>query len=201
VGAAPTKKAPATSDLIIAMSGFGNGSLQAIHDRAILLLGFAGAFRRSELVGLNVDDLTEDADGLRIVIRRSKTDQEGKGFTKAIIRGAVACLVAALRAWLTAAGIESGPVFRRVWGPRVGSTRLLDRIVADIVKRAAGRVGLDAASFAGHSLRSGFVTSAARRGASLFKLMDVTGHKSVDTLRGYVHDAELFRDHAGAGLL
>ena len=201
VGAAPTKKVPATSDLVIAMAGPGNGSLKALRDRAVLLLGFAGAFRRSELVALDVADVTESEEGLRIVIRRSKTDQEGHGYTKAIIRGSVVCPVKALRARLKAAGTTEGPIFRRVWGPRLGAERMTGRCVADIVKAAAERVGLDPAPFAGHSLRAGFVTSAAKRGASLFKLMDVTGHKSVDTLRGYVRDAELFRDHAGTGLL
>jgi site-specific recombinase XerD len=86
-------------------------------------------------------------------------------------------------------------------GDRIIAARLSDRSVADIVKRHAARIGLDPATFAGHSLRSGFLTSAAARGASIFKMMDLSRHKSVDTLRGYVRDAELFRDHAGAGLL
>jgi integrase len=110
--------------------------------------------------------------------------------------------VQAVQAWLQAAGITSGPVFRSVAkGNRIGRDRLSDRAVANVVKDGAERVGLDAAQFSGHSLRSGFLTSAARRGASIFKMMDVSRHKSMDTLRGYVRDADLFRDHAGAGLL
>jgi integrase len=173
----------------------------ALRDRALLLLGFAGAFRRSELVALGSDDIEETEDGLKITIRRGKTDQEGSGTTIAILRGTVACPVAGLRAWLDAAGITTGPVFRSIRkGGKVGD-RLTDRSVAKIVKSHAARVGLDPALFAGHSLSAGFLTSAAARGASIFKMMDVSRHRSVDTLRGYVRDAEIFKDHAGIGLL
>jgi len=110
--------------------------------------------------------------------------------------------VQALKAWLAVAHIESGPIFRPInKAGAVSVRRLTDRSVANLVKAYAGRVGLDAKLFGGHSLRSGFLTSAAGKGASIFKMMDVSRHKSVDTLRGYVRDAELFKDHAGAGLL
>src|SRR6266550_4934186 len=133
---------------------------------------------------------------------QSKTDQEGEGATIAIARGDVACPVKALRAWLDAAGIETGPVFRPInKAGTVADSRLTCRSVANIVKAYAGRAGFDASTYSGHSLRSGFLTSAAGNGASIFKMMDVSRHKSVDTLRGYVRDAELFKDHAGAGLL
>jgi site-specific recombinase XerD len=103
---------------------------------------------------------------------------------------------------MVAAHIDHGPVFRPVLkGGRVADARLSDRAVAEIVKNYAKRIGLDPTSFSGHSLRSGFLTSAARRGASLFKMRDVSRHRSLDTLGGYVRDAEFFRDHAGAGLL
>ena len=203
VGAAPVRKAPVTADHARAMATAAPDTLGGLRDRALLLLGFAGAFRRSELVGLDVADLEECDEGLRIHIRRSKTDQEGQGATIAIVRGgSTACPVKALQAWLLAADIATGPLFRAVAkGGRVGTARLSDRSVAEIVKRCAGMVGLDPAAYAGHSLRAGFLTSAAARGASVFKMMDVSRHKSVDTLRGYIRDAELFRDHAGAGLL
>jgi site-specific recombinase XerD len=117
-------------------------------------------------------------------------------------RGDVACPARALREWLDAAGIETGPIFRAInKAGTVAAERLADRSVANIVKTYAERAGFDASTFSGHSLRSGFLTSAAAKGASIFKMMDVSRHKSVDTLRGYVRDAELFRDHAGAGLL
>jgi integrase len=174
--------------------------MKGVRDRA-LLLGFAGAFRRSELVALNVADLQFCDGGLRVTVRKSKTDQEGQGATIAIVRGSSACPVNAVRIWIDAAGIYDGPVFRP--GTRMGeisSRRLSARAVADIVKTYARRAGLKAANFSGHSLRSGFLTSAATRGASIFNMMDVSRHKSVETLRTYVRDAEIFRDHAGAGL-
>jgi len=168
----------------------------------LLLVGFAGAFRRSELVSLDIEDIEETKEGLRVMIRRGKTDQESKGAIIAIVRGAAACPVAAYKAWIEVAKITAGPVFRPIAkGDRLQAVRLSDRSVAKIVKAHAARIGLDPAAFSGHSLRSGFLTSAASRGASIFKMMDVSRHKSVDTLRGYVRDAELFRDHAGSGLL
>jgi integrase len=119
-----------------------------------------------------------------------------------VCRGSIACPVAAVRDWLTAAGVTEGPVFRQVnKGGRLLPDRLRAQSVALIVKACAARLGLDPSLFSGHSLRSGFLTSAAARGASLFKMMDVSRHKSVDTLRGYVRDTDAFRDHAGAGLL
>jgi site-specific recombinase XerD len=176
--------------------------LSGLRDRALLLLGFAGAFRRSELVALDVADISEAKTGLLVTIRRSKTDQECEGITIAIARGDIACPARALQEWLDAAGIETGPIFRAInKAGTVATERLTDRSVANIVKAYAGRAGFDASTFSGHSLRSGFLTSAAAKGASIFKMMDVSRHKSVDTLRGYVRDAELFKDHAGAGLL
>jgi site-specific recombinase XerD len=176
--------------------------LKGVRDRALLLLGFAGAFRRSELVALDVADIAETETGLLVTIRRSKTDQDGEGVTIAIPRGDVACPARALREWLDAAGIEAGPILRPInKAGTVSGERLTDRSVANIVKAYAERAGFDANLFSGHSLRSGFLTSAAAKGASIFKMMHVSRHKSVDTLRGYVRDAELFKDHAGAGLL
>jgi len=138
----------------------------------------------------------------RAASRRAKTDQEGHGAKIAIVRGSVACPVEALKLWRDAGGISEGAVFRPIRkGGRVQDERLSDRSVANIVKAHAARVGLDPSSFSGHSLRAGFLTSAAKRGANLFKMMETSRHKSVDTLRGYVRDAELFRDHAGAELL
>jgi hypothetical protein len=122
-------------------------------------------------------------------------DQEGRGATIAIVRRSIARPVAAFKAWVVAAGITTGPVFRPVpKGERIQHTRLTDHSVATIIKAHAARVGLDPACFSGHSLRSGFLTSAAGRGASIFKMMDVSRHRSVQSLRGYVRDAELFRD-------
>lgn len=199
---ARARKAPATADKIVAMVTMVDGSPKGLRDRAILLLGFAGAFRRSELVALDIADLEFCDGGLRVMIRKSKTDQEGQGATIAIVPGSIACPVEATRNWIETAGITEGPLFRPVSrSGSISTRRLSDRAVADVVKTYADRLGLNAADFSGHSLRSGFLTSAAQRGASIFKMMDVSRHKSVDTLRGYVRDAELFRDHAGSGLL
>jgi site-specific recombinase XerD len=202
VGTAPNKKTPATADRILAMAPIAGTRLADLRDRALLLLGFAGAFRRSELVALDVEDIQPTTEGLRVTVRRGKSDQEGQGAVIAIVRGHTACPVEALRVWLEAANITTGPVFRPISkGEHLQSTRLTDRSVANIVKAHAERVGLDPRVFSGHSLRAGFLTSAAKRGASIFKMMDVSRHRSVDTLRGYVRDAEIFKDHAGAGLL
>ena len=202
VGTAKTQKAPATADVLGEMLKHVPDTLIGKRDRALLCLGFAGAFRRSELVALTVADLTDAPDGLRVLIRRSKTDQEGQGAEIAIPRGCRLRPVVAVQEWLAAAGITDGPIFRPVAkGGRVMAEALSDRGVADIVKRYAQRAGLDAASFAGHSLRAGFLTSAAESGASIFKMMEVSRHRSVDTLRGYVRRSDLFREHAGAAFL
>jgi integrase len=184
------------------MAPIGRERLSHVRDRALLLVGFAGAFRRFELVALNVEDIEEISEGLRIKIRYSKTDQEGRGEVIAIPRGAIACPVLALMTWIASASIIEGPVFRPLAkGGRLLNGRLTDRSVAEIIKTHAARVGLEPAQYSGHSLRSGFLTSAAARGASIFKLADQSRHKSIDVLRSYVRDAELFRDHAGDGLL
>jgi site-specific recombinase XerD len=202
LGASRNKKTPAVAPQVVRMVADMPAGLIGLRDRALLLLGFAGAFRRSELVALDVADVAETESGLLVTIRGSKTDQERQGETIALARGRMACPVQALRAWLDAAAIEGGPIFRPInRGGTVRDSRLTCRSVANIVKAGAEPAGLDRAFYSGHSLRSGFLTSAAGNGASIFKMMDVSRHKSVDTLRGYVRDAELFKDHAGAGLL
>jgi site-specific recombinase XerD len=201
-GSARVRKAPAVAGKMLGMVATAPDKLAGLRDRALLLIGFGGALRRSELVALDVADIAEIETGLLVTIRGSKTDRERAGVTIAIARGAAACPAKALRAWLGASGIAAGPVFRPInKAGTVRTSRLTDRSVANIVKAYAGRAGLDPAQFSGHSLRAGFLTSAAGNGASIFKMMDVSRHKSVDTLRGYVRDAELFKDHAGAGLL
>jgi site-specific recombinase XerD len=196
------RKAPATSDKVAAMVALAGDGPRGLRDRALLLVGFAGAFRRSELIALNLEDLESCEHGLLVTIRKSKTDQEGVGARIAIARGSVACPVNAVHDWIAVSRIESGPIFRPVSKKgRVLNRRLSDRSVADLVKAYARRAGLKAGDFSAHSLRSGFLTSAARRGASIFKMMDVSRHKSIETLRAYVRDAELFRDRAGSNLL
>jgi site-specific recombinase XerD len=200
LGTAATQKAPATRETLLAMLAFKDRTIADLRDRALLLIGFAGALRRSELVALDVGDVAITRDGLRILIRRSKTRQDGA--TIAIARGKRACPVRALRTWLRAAGINRGPLFRRVSkAGRVLPSRLTAQSVALIVKARAAHAGLDAAQFSAHSLRAGFLTSASKRGASIFKMMDVSRHRSVQALKGYIRDRELFADHAGRGML
>jgi site-specific recombinase XerD len=145
IGAAKVKKAPAVAERVKSMVRGCAHTLAGKRDRALLLLGFAGAFRRSELVALDVEHLEESAEGLRVRIAGSKPDQEGKGETIAIARGVEACPVRALQEWLDVAGIESGPVFRPInKSGTVAASRLTDRSVANIVKVYAGLAGLDA---------------------------------------------------------
>jgi len=201
-GAAPARKTAATSEVVLAMLEHVGDDLKGLRDRSILTLGFASACRRSELAALYVDHVAEVAEGLIITIERSKTDQEGQGQEVAVPRGVRACPVAALRAWLDAAGIEEGPLFRRLRrGGHVTEDAISPRTIATVVKKYAALAGLDPDRFAGHSLRSGFATSASANGATLFRLMDQTRHRSVETLRAYVRRAGLFDEHPGEGLL
>lgn len=202
IGTAPVRKAPATADVVMQMLSLCPDTLAGKRDRALLALGFAGAVRRSELVALTVADLVDAPDGYRITIRQSKTDQEAAGQEIAIPRGYRIRPVQHVQEWLAASGITEGAVFRPVLkGNRVQAEALTPHSAAQIVKAYAKRAGLDPASFAGHSLRAGFLTSAAESGASIFKMMDQSRHKSVDTLRSYVRRADLFREHAGAAFL
>ena len=205
IGTRQTRKAPATAETVKRMLRKlpeRSGNLTTLRDRALILLGFAAALRRSELVALDVSDLERVPDGIVIHIRRSKTDQEGAGQEVAVPRGAKLKACDALDAWLAAAKITAGPVFRSVnKGGAVSAVRLTDRSVADIVKRHAAAAGLDASLFSGHSLRAGFVTSALAAGADLLKVMDVTRHTQVQTLKRYDRRGRAFDDHAGRRFL
>lgn len=199
-GTAPTQVAPATIGEIRKMVARMNGSIIDVRDRAVLLLGFAGAFRRSELVALAVEDLQDRPDGLLVTVRRSKGDQEGHGDTKAIPFGAdpETCPVRAVRAWLDVAEIIDGPLFRRVdRHGNVGGAGLTGQSISLIVKRAAARADLDPSGYSGHSLRAGFVTTAAANGASERSIARQTGHASGSTvLRTYIRHASAFTDNA-----
>lgn len=175
-----------------------------VRDRAMLLLGFAGALRRSELVAIDVEDLAPNPDGFALMIRRSKSDGEGEGQRIGIPNGRrpETCPVLAVRAWLQLADIKAGPVFRSVdRHGNIGNERLGDRAVAEVVKRAALSVGLDPKALGGHSLRSGLVTEAVRAGVSERAIMAQTRHKSLITLRGYIRLGSLFLDNPAATLL
>lgn len=201
----PAKKAAALDDDIKRMvDSVAPETRRGIRDRALILFGFAGAFRRSELIGLNTWNLEEREEGMRVTIEQSKTDQEGQGQVIAVVRqmDSPYCPVRAVQDWLTVAEIEQGPVFRRMFrGDSVGHSRLSAQSVALLVKEYARKAGLDGQSYAGHSLRSGFLTSAARNQASIFKMATHSRHRSMDVLRSYVVDQELFEDNAGSTLL
>jgi integrase len=190
-GIMPRRKAPATFDLLKTVITSLPHDLRGMRDKAILLLGFSGAFRRSELVAVQVEDLRIDLSGLTVLIRHSKTDQEGAGMTKTIptLRNSDLCPVQALRAWMDAAGISSGPVFRSIdrWGHVHGA--MDGREIARIVKRTATAAGIDPRQLSGHSLRAGFVTQAALDGVEVWAIKEQTGHKSDKVLMGYIRAA------------
>ncbi|MBY3043703.1 site-specific integrase [Rhizobium leguminosarum] len=203
VGMAPHQKAPPTVDVIHAMlAHVPAGTLQGKRDRPILLLGFAGAFRRSELVSIAVEDLTFSTKGVDVFLPKSKTDQEAKGQSVAVLNGKALRPADRLREWLEAAGIESGPIFRRInRGDHLTAEALTAQSVALIVKKYADLAGLDVEKLSGHSLRAGFVTSAAENRASISRIMEVTRHRDPRTVETYVRRADRFRDHAGDGFL
>ncbi len=177
--------------------------LQGKRDAALLLLGFAGGFRRAELVALGVEDISFGDDGLTITVRRSKSDQEGKGRKIGVPFGSDpgTCPVRAVREWLAASGIASGPIFRPVdKHGHLSPAGLTGHAVRLIVQRACVRASIDPAGYSGHSLRAGLVTAAAKAGKSATAIMKQTGHRSLAMVQRYIRDAELFTDNASAGL-
>jgi integrase len=185
-----------------ATSTFGT-TVIGTRDRALLLLGFAGAFRRSELVGLDVKDLAFTREGLTITLHRSKTDQGGTGRKVGVPFGAnpETCPVRLVQAWIEHAGLADGPLFRPIdRHGRLGAGRLSGVDVARVVKKLASRAGLDPAKYAGHSLRAGHATSAAIAGASERSIMAQTGHRSVQMVRRYIRDGSLFRENSAGKL-
>lgn len=178
-------------------------TMTGTRDRALILLGFAGAFRRSEIVGMDVDDVTYRDEGLVVLLRRSKTDQKGEGRWVGIPCGKnpKTCPVIALQCWLELSGISEGAIFRGL--DRHGNTvsdRLSKRSVGDVIKRAAKAVGLDPARYSGHSLRSGHCTQAARAGVADHIIMQQTGHRCQATLRRYVRLGKLFEENSASSL-
>jgi integrase len=174
-----------------------------LRDRAILLLGFAGGFRRSELVGLDFEDLERVRQGLIITIKRSKTDQDGKGRRVGIPFGRTRhCPVLAVEAWLLHSGIFSGPIFLPVTkSGLVQSTRLSTDGLCRMLQARIGEAGINATGYSGHSLRSGFATSAAQAGVSSWKIRQQTGHASDAMLSRYIKAGEIFLDNAASLLL
>ena len=174
-----------------------------LRDRALLLIGFAGGFRRSELVGLDRADIESVREGLIVTLRRSKTDQEAVGRKIGIPFGRTRhCPVTALNAWLTVSQIEKNPIFRPIdRHGNVQSARLSGNAVSQIVRERVAAAGIDPSNFSGHSLRAGFATSAAKAGVSTLKIRSQTGHSSDAMLARYIRDGELFADNAAGALL
>ena len=198
--APPARKTAADSYVVHAvLRAIDGDALADLRDRALVAVGMASALRRAELVALTVADMERVPDGLRVRAARSKTDQEGRGVVIAVPDGRRLNPVTHLDAWLARAGISEGPVFRSLVNGRVGPA-LTGQSVSLIVKRQAGAAGYAAEDFAAHSLRAGFLTSAAA-GANLSKMREVSRHKSVQVLSDYVRDGDLLRDHAGKDFL
>lgn len=185
--------------MIAAAEGQGT---RAIRDRAILALGMAAALRRSELVALERRDVELVDKGLMLTLRHSKTDQDGEGQMIAVPAGKTLQPLARLKAWLAVRGSSAGPLFYQI-APQGQLTdkAMSDRSIARLVQKYAGRVGLDPGTVGGHSLRAGFLTEASRAGATIAKMQEVSRHKKVEVLLGYVRSAELFDGHAGDGFL
>ncbi len=202
-GVAQTRKSPALTMTIRTLLKALPDNLIGIRDRSLLLMGYAGALRRSELVALTVEDVEQSTEGLIVTIRRSKTDQEGAGRMVGIPYGSDphSCPVRSFRAWLESSQIVEGPLFRPInRHGHIATAPLLPKAVALIVKRTAEAAGLDANMFSGHSLRAGFATQAAQGGASERSIMDQTGHHSVLQVREYIRHGTVFTDNAATRL-
>lgn len=191
------RSAALTTDEIRALVAVCGDDLTGLRDRALLLLGFAGALRRSELVGIEVNHVRSTSAGLRIVIPRSKTDGGGAGAEIGIARGAheETCPVRALRAWMREAGISDGPLFRRItrWGT-IGSKGLHPDAVRQVLTKRAAAAGIKGTLFepiTPHGMRAGFITTAYRNGVPDEEIMGHSRHRSLTTMRSYVRRAKL----------
>ena len=173
--------------------------IKILRDRTIILVGFSGGFRRNEIVALDYDDLDFVPEGLKINIKKSKTDQFGEGSVKALpyFDNSQFCPVLSLQKWLRISNINSGPIFRSFTkGSKLSENRLSDQTVALLIKKYLELVGIDKKNYSGHSLRSGFATSAAESGAEERSIMAMTGHKSTEMVRRYIKEANLFKNNA-----
>lgn len=201
VGVRERRAAPVTVDLLRKMVRTLPDSLKGARDRALLTLGFAGALRRNELVSLEVRDLSFVGEGLEVLLRRSKNDQEGEGVTVGIPMGSdvQTCPVRSVTTWLEVSGITSGAVFRSA-DRSVGLTAIDSRTVARVIKATAEAAGLDASEYSGHSLRAGLATTAAKAGKPEHVIQKHGRWKTRDLLDRYVRDADLFSENAAAGI-
>jgi site-specific recombinase XerD len=173
--------------------------IKKFRDRSILLIGFSGGFRRNEIISLDYEDLDFVTEGLKINLKRSKTDQFGEGSIKALpyFDNSQYCPVISLKKWIEVSSISSGPLFRRFSkGSKLTENRLTDQTVALLIKKYLKLTGIENKNYSGHSLRSGFATSAAESGADERSIMAMTGHKSTEMVRRYIKEANLFKNNA-----
>ena len=173
--------------------------IKKLRDKSILLIGFAGGFRRNEIVSLDFEDLDFVIEGLKITVKKSKTDQYGEGLIKGLpyFENKMYCPVTTLKKWLNVSKIKDGALFRRFTkGSKLTKSRLTDQTVALIIKEYLNLAGINSTNYSGHSLRSGFATSAAESGAEERSIMAMTGHKSTEMVRRYIKDANLFKNNA-----
>jgi len=186
-------------DIINVIDKEKNEEIKKIRDRSIILIGFAGGFRRNEIVSLDYEDLDFVQEGLKINLKRSKTDQFGEGSVKGLpyFDNTQYCPVLSIRKWIEISKINSGPLFRRfIKGSKLSDNRLSDQTVALLIKEYLKIAGIESRHYSGHSLRSGFATSAAESGAEERSIMAMTGHKSTEMVRRYIKEANLFKNNA-----
>ena len=173
--------------------------IKKIRDRSLILIGFSGGFRRNEIVSLDYDDLDFVSEGLKITVKKSKTDQFGKGSIKGLpyFDNQKYCPVVSIKNWINISKINSGSIFRRFSkGSILSKNRLTDQTVALLIKEYLNLAGIDSKNYSGHSLRSGFATSAAESGAEERSIMAMTGHKSTEMVRRYIKEANIFKNNA-----
>jgi len=173
--------------------------IKKLRDKTIILVGFGGGFRRTELISIDHEDLEFVPEGLKITIKRSKTDQFGEGMIKGLpyFNNEIYCPVSSIKKWLDISKIESGPIFRRfVKGSSLTSKRLTDQSVVLLIKQYLNLAGINNKNFSGHSLRSGFATVAAEFGADERSIMAMTGHKTTQMVRRYIREANIFKNNA-----
>ena len=173
--------------------------IKILRDKTIILIGFAGGFRRNEIVSLDFEDLDFVKEGIKINLKKSKNDQFGEGFTKALpyFDNSKYCPVISIEKWIKKSNINTGPLFRRFTkGSNLSVNRLSDQTIALLVKTYLDLAGINSKDYSGHSLRSGFATSAAESGAEERSIMAMTGHKSTEMVRRYIKEANLFKNNA-----
>ena len=186
-------------EIIDAIDQQNKEEVKKLRDRAIILIGFSGGFRRNEIVSLDYEDLDFVQEGLKINLRKSKTDQFGEGFVKGLpyFDNSQYCPVVSMQKWIEISKINTGALFRRFnKGSNLSENRLTDQTVALLIKEYLKLVGIDSKNYSGHSLRSGFATSAAESGAEERSIMAMTGHKSTEMVRRYIKEANLFKNNA-----